>query len=135
MKFPGGKATAANGRLVAFKLSMMSGRPTLTPAWASRDMLAPMAPATANGLVFALSSGMPTRVAKENGTLYAADEVAKMSKPAVLYILNATTGKEMFSTGQGASSFASSSIAVANGHVYFTTHDNMLYAYGVPEER
>ncbi|MGI4852993.1 MAG: PQQ-binding-like beta-propeller repeat protein [Janthinobacterium lividum] len=135
MKFPGSKATAANGGVVAFKLSMMSGKPTLTPAWASREMLAAMAPATASGLVFALSSGMPTRVAKENGTLYSADEVAGMSKPAVLYILNATTGKEMFSTGNGASSFASSGIAVANGHVYFTTHDNMLYAYGVPEER
>ena len=134
MKFPG-NSTAPNGSVVAFKVTVGSGKPTLTPAWSSRDLLSPMAPATANGLLFALSSGMPARGVNEKGTLLTADEVAKMSKPAALYILNATSGKEMFSTGSTASTFASSGIAVANGHVYFTTHDNMLYAYGVPEER
>ncbi len=133
-KFAGGN-TAPGGSIVAFKLTVGKGHPTLVPAWSSRDLTTPMAPATANGLVFALSSGMPTRAAKENGSLYAAGEIEKLSKPAVLYILNAETGKELFSTGNGAASFASSGLAVANGHVYFTTHDNMLYAYGVPEER
>ena len=41
----------------------------------------------------------------------------------------------MYTTATGATTFASSGIAVANGHVYFTTHDNTLFAYGVPEER
>ena len=135
MKFPGTNGAAATGGIVAFKLTMVSGRPSLTPAWSSRDMMAPMAPAVANGLVFALSSGMPTRVGKPNGSLYSAAEIEKMSKPAALYILDAATGKEMFTTGAGATTFASSGIAVANGHVYFTTHDNTLFAYGVPEER
>ncbi len=133
MKFPGMNGASANGGIVAFKLTMTNNRPSLTPAWTSHDMLAPMAPATANGLVFALSSGMPTRVGKDNGTPYSVSEAEKLSKPATLYILDASTGKELFSSGP-ASSFTSSGLAVANGHVYFTTHDNTLFAYGVPEE-
>ena len=134
MKFPGSNGAAANGGIVAFKLTMSAGgRPSLTPAWSSHDLVAPMAPALANGLVFALSSGMPTEVAK-GGKLLNAGEIEKMSKPAVLYILDAATGQELYSSGKEAASFSPSGIAVANGHVYFTTHDNMLYAYGVPEE-
>ncbi len=132
LKFPGMNGTSSNGGIVGFKLTMTNHRPSLTPAWMSRDMLAPAAPATANGLVFALSSGMPARTGKDNGSLLSVSEVEKMSKPAALYILDASTGKELFAGGP-ASSFSNSGIAVANGHVYFTTHDNSLYAYGVPE--
>lgn len=134
-KMPGGAATAPNGSIVAFKLTVGKGRPTLTPVWASRDLQTPMAPATANGLVFALSSGMPAAFAGGNGTLLTAAEVAQQAKPARLSILNAATGKEVFTSGNDVPSFAASGLAVANGHVYFSTHDNMLYAYGVPEER
>ncbi len=124
-----------SGSIMAFKLSMSAGgRPSLTKAWTSHDLVAPMAPALANGLLFALSSGMPTEVAR-NGKLLTPGEIEKMSKPAVLYIFDAATGQELFSSGNGAASYSPSGIAVANGHVYFTTHDNMMYAYGVPEER
>ena len=78
---------------------------------------------------------MPTRVANDGGKLLSVTDVERGAKPATLYILNAATGKEMFSSGQDAKTFSSSGIAVANGHVYFSTHDNMLYAYGVPEVR
>ena len=132
MKFPGMNTAAPKGVIVAFKLTMTTNRPVLTPAWASHDMLAPVAPATANGLVFALASGMPTDVGKENGAAYTAAQGEKMSKPASLSILDANSGKELFSSGP-VSSFTTSGIAVANGHVYFATHDNTLYAYGVPE--
>ena len=135
MKFPGANGASANGGIVAFKLTMSAGgRPSLTPAWSSRELVAPMPPALANGLVFALSSGMPAEVAK-GGRVLTPGEIEKMSKPAVLYILDATTGQELYSSGKEATSFSPSGIAVANGHVYFTTHDNTLYAYGVPEER
>ena len=124
-----------NGSIVAFNLTMSAGgSPRLTLAWTSHDLLAPMAPVVANGLVFALSSGMPTEVAK-GGKLLTAGETEKMSKPAVLYILDVATGQELFSSGKDATSYSPSGIAVANGHVYFTTHDSMMYASGVPEER
>lgn len=135
LKLPDGAATAASGSIVAFKVTMNGGKPALTPAWSSRDLQAPMAPATASGLLFALASGMPTRVAGSGGKLMSATDIEQAAKPATLYILNAATGKELFSSGEDTKAFSSSGIAVANGHVYFSTHDNMLYAYGVPEVR
>jgi len=133
MKFAGANGAAETGGIVAFKLNMTNGKPTLVPAWTSRGLMAPAAPITANGLVFALSSGMPTAIGK-GSTPYTASEIEKMSKPATFYILDAETGKEMFTSGTGATSYSPSALAVANGHAYFTTHDNMMYAYGVPEE-
>ena len=136
MKMPGSSATAMDGSVVAFKLTMSAGKPVLTAAWASRNLQGAMAPVAASDVVFALSSGMPNRVAGKNGQAISAAELAKSSQPATLYMLGATNGKELFSTANGgATTFSSSGLALANGHVYFSTHDNTLYAYGVPEER
>jgi outer membrane protein assembly factor BamB len=50
-----------------------------------------------------------------------------------MYALDGTTGKELFSTGDDASTFShGSGLALANGRVYFTTHDNTIYCYGFP---
>lgn len=135
MQFPNSDGSAPTGAIVAFKIVDQNGNPTLSPQWISRDMISPTGPVTANGLVFALSTGLSPRVAKENGSPYTVDEAQKMAKPAVLYMLDASTGKELMSSGDTAKAFASSGIAVANGRVFFTTHDNTLYAYGVPIER
>lgn len=135
MQFGGNNGSAATGAIVAFKVVDDGGKPSLSPQWISQDMISPAGPVTANGLVFALSTGMTPRVAKDNGTPYTVAEEEQMAKPAVLYILDATTGQELLSSGSTAASFSTSGIAVANGRVYFTTHDNTLYAYGLPEER
>ena len=134
MKFPVSNGSASTGAIVAFKLQDQDGKPTLSPQWISEDMTSPAAPVTANGLVFALSTGMTPRVAKEDGTPYTVAEEEKMAKPAVLYILDGSTGQELLSSGDTATSFSTSGIAVANGRVFFTTHDNTLYAYGEPVE-
>ena len=133
VKFPGKRDKENNGRIVAFRRTFANYRPSLGPAWVCHAMHAPMAPATANGLVFALASGMQNRVGSDRGTALTPAEIEKTAKPASLSILDAATGKELFTSGP-ASSCSSSGIAVANGHVYFTTHDNTLFAYGVPEE-
>ena len=133
-EFPASYGTAASGAVVAFKLQDRGGQPSLLPQWISREMLSPASPATANGLVFALSTGESPRVAKADGTPYTASEMEKMAKAATLYILDGATGKELFSSGNAATSFAHSGLAVANGRVYFSTHDNTLYAYGVAVE-
>jgi hypothetical protein len=136
LKFPGAGGSAPSGSIVAFKLGENDKKqPVLMPMWVSRDMVSPAAPAIANGLVFALSTGLSPRVAKADGTPYSVAEIEKMAKPAVLYILDGVTGQELFSSGSGATTFSHSGLAVANGRVYFTTHDNTLFAYGVPEER
>lgn len=135
MQFPASDGSASTGAIVAFKVVDQGGNPTLSPQWISHDMISPAGPVTANGLVFALSTGMTPRVAKDDGTPYTVAEEEKMAKPAVLYILDGTTGKELMSSGNAATSFSTSGIAVAGGRVFFTTHDNTLYAYGIPLER
>jgi len=114
---------------------MTNGKASITPQWISRDMISPAAPATGDGLVVVLSTGLMPRVAKKDGSTYSAAEVEKGSKNAVLYILDGASGKELYSSGSEVTSFANNGLALANGKVYFTTHDNALYSYGVPEER
>lgn len=134
VKVPGASA-AAKGGVIAFKVETAGGKPALTPQWVSRDLVSPSAPVTANGLVFVLSTGMMPRVAKADGGSYTAAEVEKGSKNGVLYILDGATGKELFSSGSDATSYANSGLAVANGLIFFSTHDNTLFSYGIPQER
>jgi hypothetical protein len=109
------------GSILAFKITFESGKPLLTPAWRSRDMVSPAAPAIANGLVVALSTGQPAPSKKKGG-------------PAILYVLDADTGKELY-VGNKATTYSSSGLAVANSQIYFATQDSTLYAYGIPLER
>lgn len=131
--FPTANGPAPNGAIVAFKVEERNGLPALTPQWISRDLLSPASPITTNGLVFALSSGESSRLAKENGALYSFAEREKMAAHATLYALDGATGKELFSSGAAISSFShNSGLALANGRVYFTTRDNTVYCYGFP---
>jgi hypothetical protein len=134
VKVAGSNGAATNGSIVAFKVVDQGGKPSLSPQWVSRDLISPTGSATANGLVFALSTGESARTAKKDGTPYTVAEAEKMAKNAVLYILDGATGQELFA-GSDATSFAHSGIAVANGRVYFSTHDNTLFAYGLPQIR
>ena len=134
MEFPVKNGDASAGSILAFKIVFHNGKPSLEPAWSSREMLAPAAPAVANGLIFALSTGQPSRVVKENGRQYSRGELEKLAKPARLYVLDGATGKELY-VGDKATTFATGGLAVANSQIYFTTHDNALNAYGIPLER
>ena len=107
---------APTGSVVAFKVEEHDGKPVLTPAWVSRDMQSPEPPVITSGVAFALAAGTSTH--------------------ATLFALDATTGKEMYSTGTQVSAPASlMGVTVANGRVYFTTTDNTMYAFGIPLER
>jgi len=133
--FPLTNGAVQHGGIAAFRVEDRNGKPALALAWISRDMITPAAPVIANGLVFALSSGQPARLVKNDGTPYSTKELERMAKTAVLYVLDADTGKELFSSGNAASSFSyGSELAVANGQVYFATHDNTVYVYGIPME-
>jgi hypothetical protein len=106
---------AADGSIVAFKVENSGGEPRLVPAWRSRNVLAPAAPAVTNGLVFALATGQ-----------------GKKPKDAVLYALDSSTGREIWSSGQTATSYATGGLAVNASSVIFATHDSQIHAYGVP---
>jgi outer membrane protein assembly factor BamB len=132
-KFATTNGESPNGSIVAFKVEEKNGKPALVPEWISRDLTAPVSPITTNGLVFALSTGESSRLAKKNGDLYTAAEREKMAAHATMYALDGTTGKELFSTGDDVTTFShGSGLALANGRVYFTTHDNTIYCYGFP---
>jgi hypothetical protein len=58
------------------------------------------------------------------------------SRRATLYILDAATGKPLFTSGDAVTGTANpeTGLAVANGRVYFSTIDNTVYSFGIPTE-
>ena len=56
----------------------------------------------------------------------------KASTSAVLYALDAETGKELYSSGNQITSFVHfGALSIANGRVYLGTFDSMLYCFGL----
>lgn len=135
-KFPITNGDSPNGSIVAFKVEEQDGKTVLTPAWVSRDLIAPAPPVIANGVVFTLSSGEFVRQARENlGGLWSVQERAERSAHATLYAFDAETGKELYSSGNSITSFTHfAGLTVVNGRVYFGTFDSTLYAFGFPME-
>jgi outer membrane protein assembly factor BamB len=128
LKIPGASPSSA-GSIVAFKVDEQNGGPVLTPAWASRDMSSPQPPVIASGVVFALSSGEFTRTIGRSGEI---DERSKSGTRAVLYALDAVTGKELYSSrNQIAGPAALTGLTLANGRVYFGTMDGTVYGFGM----
>src|SRR5579864_4695497 len=119
---------APEGSVMAFRLDVENEKPTLIPVWMSRDMHVPDPPAVANGVVFTLSTGENTR----QGGYFPAEVRAKPFSHAILYALDAVTGKELYSSGDLIDSWAHfGGLAIANGQVYFCTWDGRVYAFGV----
>ncbi len=135
-EFPLTNGEAPNGSIMAFKVEDKDGKPTLVPVWMSRDLNLPEPPVVAGGVVFAISSGEYVRQAKEAGGLFSSEDRAKASTHATLYAFDAETGKELFSSKDTMPAFTHfGGLAVANGHVFMTTYDNTLWAYGLKQEQ
>jgi outer membrane protein assembly factor BamB len=135
-KFPVNNGEAPNGSIMAFRIEEKDGKPAAVPAWISRDMNLPEPPIVAGGLVFAISNGEFARQAKDNdGGLYnSAERAAKHVGHAVLYAFDATTGKEVYSSGETMPSWTHfSGISISGGKVFVTTYDSNVYAFGVKQ--
>ena len=122
-----------NGAIVAFKVEEKGGQWQLTPAWMSRDMNRAEPPVIANGIVFAYGNGEDTDQAYPDVGL---DDVASRRIPgsthAVLYALDAETGKELWSSGNQIEKWNHwSGLSLANGRVYIGTYDSILYCFGI----
>jgi hypothetical protein len=129
--FPTTHGSVSNGSIVAFTLVDQNGTPTLQPSWASRDMLSPVPPAVVNGIVFAVSSG-EYRTSDAN---VSAAQRARRSRPAVLYALDATTGNELWNSGNTITSFVHAvGPSAGDSQVYVVTYDGTVYAFGIPLE-
>jgi outer membrane protein assembly factor BamB len=118
--------------IAAFKLVEQNGIPSLQPGWMSREMISPLAPIIINNVAFVLSSGEYSA----GGPSMTAAQRAHRSKPAVLYALEASTGKELWNSGTTITSFAhSAGLSGGAGQVYVGTYDNTFYTFGFPIEK
>ncbi len=122
------------GAIVAFNVEETEdGGLWLAPAWISGDMNRAEPPVIANGIVFAYGNGEDTHQAMPDvGLTNTAEERIAGSTNAVLYALDARTGKELWSSGDEIASWNHwGGISVANGRVYIGTYDGYLYCYGI----
>ena len=135
VKFSITNGDAANGSIMAFKVEEKDGKTSLNPAWISRDMNLPEPPIVAGGLVFAISNGEFARQSKGDGALFtSAERAAKHVGNTVLYAFDATTGKQLYSSGDTMPSWTHfSGISISGGRVFVTTFDSNVYAFGVKE--
>ena len=138
-KHPKFKAPLENGivkkgAIAAFKVETNAqGKVWLNPAWISRDMDQAEPPVIANGVIFAYGSGENTAQAYPDvGLDFRAERRIPKSTRAVLYALDAQTGKELWSSGDAIKTFNHwSGIAVVNGRIFINTFDGTVYCFGI----
>ena len=121
------------GAIAAFRMETVGGQAQLTPAWVSRDMNQAEPPLIANGMIFAYGSGENTSQAYPDvGLDFRVERRVPLSTHAVLYVLDANTGEELWSSGNQIATWNHwSGIALANGKVYINTYDGTLYCFGL----
>ena len=107
---------AVSSAIAAFKLIEVNDTPALQPMWTSRNLAAPRTPIVVNGVVFALSGGHNMDVGAN----------------AVLYAMDPATGKDVWNSGNAITSYASAGLSAGTGQVYVVTHDNTVWAFGIP---
>ncbi len=142
-KFPINLGPDLNGCIMAFKVGFdaHTRKPQLEPEWVSRDFNRPEPPVIADGVVFALSTGENTVQAQgpavvpkpgHYGRIFSDKEREAHTRRAILYALDARTGKVLYSSGDAMTSWVHfSGLAVANGQVYAVDHDSNLYCFGL----
>jgi hypothetical protein len=122
-----------DGAVAAFKVVERSGKLELAPAWISRDMNRAEPPVVANSIVFSYGNGENTDQALPDvGLSNTAERRIAGSTHAVIYALDAITGKELWNSGKQITSWNHwTGITVANGRVYLGTFDGMFYCFGL----
>ena len=143
--FPSMQGPNPHGCIMVLKLitDSTSMQPTLQPAWISGDFDVPEPVAIANGVVFALSTGENTvQVTGTSGDIHEkwkllTDQQRRLhTHNAVLYALDATTGKVLYQSGDDIATWTHfSGLAIADGRVYAVDHDSNVYCFGLKDEK
>lgn len=140
-----------NGSLMAFTVKYTgadtgtdasSPEPQLEPQWVSRDFNRPEPPVVGNGVVFGLATGenpqqtLGSRVVTTPGHFgkrgLTDRERMEHTTHAVLYALDARTGKTLYSSRDAIRGWVHfSGLAIANGRIYVVDHDSRLYCFGL----
>lgn len=132
VKFQNQYGETPNGSLMAFKVEEKDGKPVLTPAWNSVDMMVPTPSIIANGVVYVLADGDSPVQFGNSGNILNLDQRKAKASHTILYALDAQTGKTLYSSGDTIKSFSHfSAPAMFGGRVYAGTYDGMLYAFSL----
>jgi len=133
-RFPTTYGPVTNGSIMAFKVvAGANGKPELSPAWISSDIAVPEPAVIAGGVLFVLGTGENTEQVKggDISQLLTARESLNRGH-AILHALDATTGRELWSSGDAMPGWTHfSGVAVGGGKVFVTTHDGAVYAFGL----
>jgi len=130
VKFPREYGETPNGSVMAFQVDLKDGKPVLTPAWNSVNMGVPTPAIVANGMLFVLADGDNPVQISPSGAQYSVAARIGMATHATLYVLDAATGKVLFSSGDSIKGFSHfSGIALAGGRIYVPTLDGTLYCF------
>jgi outer membrane protein assembly factor BamB len=117
-----------NNAVAALKVDEQGG---LSTGWTSRELVSPLPPTIINGVAFVTSSGE----FRSNDSKMTAAQRAGRSGKAVIYALDAVTGKELWNSGTSVTSFArGNAISGGMGQIYLTTYDGTIYTFGFPME-
>jgi outer membrane protein assembly factor BamB len=109
-------AASAPRGIVTFKLTEQGGKPSFQAGWTSPDIASPLPPLVVNGVLFAASAG--TRAV-----------------PGVLYALDASTGKQLWTSGRAITSTIRGGLTAGAGTVFVPGSDSTLYAFGFEIEK
>jgi outer membrane protein assembly factor BamB len=103
--------------ITAWKIVDQNGVPALQRGWAINNMASPSAPLIINGVLFALERG-------------------DRGHHASLAAFDASTGKQLWTSGSSVTSFVNKwgGLAAGGGSLYFGTQDGTLWAFGFPIE-
>jgi len=125
--FPKTNGPNPHGSVMSFRVIMdsVSKKPILKPEWISGDFDPPDPVVIANGVVFALSTGENPNQLKDR---------FQNTKPAVLYALDAKTGRELYKSGRAIDGWVHfSGLAIADGCIYVVDHNSTIYCFGLRE--
>src|SRR4029079_19634413 len=109
-------AVPSSRGIVTFKVSEDPRKLPLRPGWASRDITSHLPPLVVNGVLFTASAGI-------------------RSVPAVLYGIDASSGKELWSSLRTITTSVRGGLSAAQGNVYVPGADGTLYAFGFAIEK
>jgi outer membrane protein assembly factor BamB len=149
-KFPKTNGQAPHGCIMTFKVALDTStqKPILEPAWISPDFNLPDPPVIANGVLFALSTGENPHQQHVQGLIHyksvedwkrnllTTQERGSGTRPAVLFALDARTGKLLYESGDSMKSWVHfSGLAVADGRIYAVDYSSRVYCFGLKGER
>jgi len=144
--FPLTNGEVPHGSIMAFNVvdDKQTHQPILRPAWISPDFSFPDPPIITNGVLFALSTGENPQQQHDQGILHfnsteewkknllTTEQRGQGTHPAVLYALDARTGKLLYESGSAMKTWVHfSGLAVSDGQVYAVDHDSHVYCFGL----